>query len=338
MHDSDELELGIDPRKINETEERQFVLLLNLMRNRSGLSFRQLKNIMKDYYSNENSESDQKKLQRDIEELKEQGYTIKFFKTAFDSAESNVYKLEESKKQNFIKFSEDELRTLSFTILKNYEENPSYHLFTASQKIFSHNLQYFPEITEKNNKPDRDNSGVSEILYKIMTAIKNRSPIKIEYYKNNPDEVSVREIEPLQIIKRNAEDFYLIVFDRIKKEKRRFLIPKIKKVTDMNGEFIFNGKITDEDLNYHPLNFKVHEEETLTITCNPDGIDKLEKFLYPHAYSKENNRIILKTTNRSGLFGFIFKENDVVTAVDSVIFLNEFKDYINKIKGNYSSY
>ena len=73
MNNKEEIELGIDPKPINETEERQLSLLLNLIRNRQGLSFVQLRQIMKEYYSNSNLESDQKKLQRDIDELKENG-------------------------------------------------------------------------------------------------------------------------------------------------------------------------------------------------------------------------------------------------------------------------
>ena len=62
MNNKEEIELGIDPKPINETEERQLSLLLNLIRNRQGLSFVQLRQIMKEYYSNSNLESDQKKL------------------------------------------------------------------------------------------------------------------------------------------------------------------------------------------------------------------------------------------------------------------------------------
>ena len=52
-----------------------------------------------------------------------------------------------------------------------------------------------------------------------MTAIKNKTPLKIDYFKTNPKESYQREIEPLQIIKRNSEDFYLIVYKKKKKQK-----------------------------------------------------------------------------------------------------------------------
>ena len=67
-------------------------LFAQLDTNRQGLSFVQLRQIMKEYYSNSNLESDQKKLQRDIDELKENGFSIKFYKVSHDSMEYNVYK------------------------------------------------------------------------------------------------------------------------------------------------------------------------------------------------------------------------------------------------------
>lgn len=341
MKDKEDIQLGIDPKPINETEERQLSLLLNLIRNRQGLSFIQLRQIMKEYYSNSNIESDQKKLQRDIDELKENGFSIKFHKVSHESMEYNVYRMDDSQRDARIQMTDEELRKFSFLVLKKSEELASNELFTASQKIFSRDLQHFPSIKKKpsneNTVNEEEISEISENLYKIMTAIKNRTPLKIEYFKTNPKESHQREIEPLQIIKRNSEDFYLIVFDREKKEKRRFLIPKILKISEMSGEFLFNGKINENDLNYHALNFNVHEAESLEITCSPENSWKLEKFLYPHPFKKVVNTFLLTTTNRSALFSFILKENDCIESVNSEIFVRELQEFLSKIKNNYTN-
>ncbi|MBP9884997.1 MAG: WYL domain-containing protein [Leptospiraceae bacterium] len=339
MKEKDDLPLGIDPKPINETEERQLSLLLNLIRSRQGLSFLQIRQIMKEYYSNSNIESDQKKLQRDIDELKENGFSIKFYKVFHESMEYNVYKIDENKRDAHIQMSEEELRKFSYLILKKSEENLSNDLFTASQKIFSRNLQHFPSIKKKllgDQTVDKEESQISQILYKIMTAIKNKTPLKIEYFKTNPKESYLREIEPLQIIKRNSEDFYLIVFDREKKQKRRFLIPKILKIFELSGEFLFTGKIIPNDLNYHALNFSIHETEDLEIHCNEENAWKLEKFLYPHPFRKVGNTFLLTTTNRSSLFNFILKENDCIEKINSEVFIKELQDFLSKIKKNYS--
>lgn len=339
MKKKDDFQLGINPRPINETEERQLSLLLNLIRNRQGLSFLQIRQIMKEYYSNTNIESDQKKLQRDIDELKENGFSIKFYKIFHETMEYNVYKIDEAKKNARIEMSEEELKQFSFLVLKKSEENLSNDLFTASQKIFSRNLQHFPGIKKKTGNDaniEKGESQISQVLYKIMTAIKNRTPLRIEYFKTNSRESYLRDIEPLQIIKRNSEDFYLIVYDREKKQKRRFLIPKILKAFEISGEFLFAGKITENDLNYHVLNFSVHDPETLEITCNPENSWKLEKYLYPHPFKKIGDTFLFKTTNRSGLFNFIIKENDCIEKINSKDFIRELQEFINRIKYKYS--
>lgn len=341
MKDKDDIDLGIEPKPINETEERQLSLLLNLIRNRQGLSFVQIRQIMKEYYSNPNTESDQKKLQRDIDELKENGFAIKFYKVSHVSMEYNVYKMDEAQRDARIQMSEEELRKFSFLILKKSEEGVSNDLFTAAQKIFSRNLHYFPNIKKKINSENPsskdDDFGVSQNLYKIMTAIKNKTPLKIEYFKTNSLESYTRDIEPLQIIKRNSEDFYLIVFDREKKQKRRFLIPKILKISDLSGEFLFNGKVNSDDLNYHALNFNVHDSEDFEITCYPESSWKFENFLYPHPFRKVNHTFLFTTKNRSALFNFILKENDCIKQINSEVFIVEFKEFLENLKSNYSA-
>ena len=340
MKDKEDIELGIDPKPINETEERQLSLLLNLIRNRQGLSFVQLRQIMKEYYSNSNLESDQKKLQRDIDELKENGFSIKFYKVSHDSMEYNVYKMDDSQRDARIQMTEEELRKFSYLVLKKSEEGASNELFTASQKIFSRNLQHFPVLKKRNPTEGiaeaDDNNEISQILYKIMSAIKNKTPLRIDYFKNNPKDSSQREVEPLQIIKRNSEDFYLIVYDREKKQKRRFLIPKILKISEMSGEFLFNGKVNENDLNYHALNFNIHEAESLEITCSLENSWKLEKFLYPHPFKKVGDTFLLTTTNRSALFNFILKEKDCIEKVNSEIFVRQLQDFLDSIKEKYS--
>jgi predicted DNA-binding transcriptional regulator YafY len=340
MNDKEDIELGIDPKPINETEERQLSLLLNLIRNRQGLSFVQLRQIMKEYYSNSNLESDQKKLQRDIDELKENGFSIKFYKVSHESMEYNVYKMDDSQRDARIQMTEEELRKFSYLVLKKSEEGASNELFTASQKIFSRNLQHFPVLKKRNPTEGiaeaDDNNEISQILYKIMSAIKNKTPLRIDYFKNNPKDSSQREVEPLQIIKRNSEDFYLIVYDREKKQKRRFLIPKILKISEMSGEFLFNGKVNENDLNYHALNFNIHEAESLEITCSLENSWKLEKFLYPHPFKKVGDTFLLSTTNRSALFNFILKEKDCIEKVNSEIFVRQLQVFLAGIKEKYS--
>ena len=106
------------------------------------------------------------------------------------------------------------------------------------------------------------------------------------------------------------------------------MIPKILKISDLSGEFLFTGKIEKNDLNYHALNFAIHESESLEITCNSESAWKLEKFLHPHPFKKVGNIFLLSTTNRSALFNFILRENDCIEKINSEAFTREFKEFL----------
>ncbi len=89
-------------------------------------------------------------------------------------------------------------------------------------------------------------------------------------------------------------------------------------------------------MNYHALNFNIHEPESLEITCSVESAWKLEKFLYPHPFKKVGDTFLLTTTNRSALFNFILKEKDCIEKVNSEIFVRELQDFLGSIKEKYS--
>ncbi len=333
MKKSEDLDLGINPRPINETEARQLALVLNLLKHKSGLNFSKIRSLMPDYYSNENSESDQKKLQRDIDDLKKLGFSVGLEKQA-ESGDLNVYKISTPVEEKTIHFSKEELNHLSFSIIENFEEFFSLELFTACQKIFHQNMDLFPFSGHKLSSKEREDKNSNE-FFTIVNAIKNKTPLKIQYYRTIPSEKEEKEIDPIHIIKRNSRDFYLIAFDRKKKEKRRYLIPKILKVQEIAAEFMRDYKITSEDLNYHALHFAVHDSVELNCVCDPSFMWKLENFLYPHPFEKKENSIQFQTTNQSALFSFLWKEPNVVIGVNSQSFLNEYEKFIDKLKNEY---
>ena len=174
-----------------------------------------------------------------------------------------------------------------------------------------------------------------DVLPKLIKAVKDKNPIKIQYYKNLPNNFEYRELEPYRLIKRNSVDSYLMAYDRNKNAIRKFLVPKIIKVTELSGSFISNVKIDEGLENYHALNFTVHEEETIDLFCEANTIWKLEKYLYPHPFKKEENHIKLKTTNRAALFQFMHLENGVIQKTNSPELQKGFCEYIDKIKSNY---
>lgn len=323
---------------INEKERRTLELLFNLLRFQNGLSLDKIRKLMPAHYNNENLESDQKKLRRDIKLLASEGFTIKFYADNY-IGEKNIYKLLKSPLDKEIKFTPRELETLSIILTSEMKYNYSDELLFACQKIFHKNLEYFPDTREIQVVAQRreEMQKEQEIFFSLLHAVRDRKPIKISYYKQLPEDTEEREIDPMVILRRNSMDFYLIAFDRIKKAKRRFIIPKILRITELEGDFLKSDSIiTKDDYNFHALAFNVHPPEILELSCEKSLIWKLKNFLSPHPYQEKNDVISLTTTNRSALFSFLLKECDVVQSINSRVFLDEFVEYLSNMKKSYS--
>jgi predicted DNA-binding transcriptional regulator YafY len=326
--------------KITSKERRTLELLFNLLKYNNGISFEKIRRLMPEHYSNETLESDQRKLRRDIDVLESQGITIKFYADNY-SGEKNIYKLINSPLGQEIKFSEKELVTLSILVAREMEVNYSEDLLIACQKIFQKNLQYYPKVKKNSESEpgDDEKSEENKIFLALLKAVKDKKPIKILYYKDTPEDKKERTIDPLLILKRNSTDFYLLGYDHEKKSKRRFIIPKILKITEVEGDAIKNTSyITEEDLNHHSLAFKIHDPLKISLECERKFIWKIINFLNPHPYQINGSTIILTTTNYSSLYPFIIKENDVILSTDSLEFNNGLVDYINDFKKLYSIY
>lgn len=334
----EDIELEINPKPINETESRQLALLLNLLKNRNGLNFKKIRKLMSEFYHNENIESDYKKLHRDIDALRDLGFNIRLLKSFLvnEMSDSYIYKLDSSLDDTKIAFTNEELLQISYSIVSQYDNFQSFHLITAAQKLFSTDLDIFPNLFQYVDKAkNKETLSQDDVLSKLVKAVKDKNPLKIQYYKNLPNKFEYREIEPYRLLKRNSVDSYLLAFDRKRNAIRKFLVPKILKVTELNGNFVSNVKINENLENYHPLNFGIHEKETIVLQCEPNSIWKFEKFLYPHPFQKKENTIELTTTNRFALYQFMHLENGVIVKTNSKNLIRGFMDYISKIKSYY---
>jgi predicted DNA-binding transcriptional regulator YafY len=330
MAEEPDIDLGINPKKINETEARQLALVLNLLRNPGGLNFKRIRNLMADFYQNPVEESDQKKLHRDIEELSNLGFSIKFYRVSESS--DNLYKIDIPVEEKKLQFSKDELATLSVTILSSGPEEFSNELYTACQKIFHQNMHLFPFQSSKPQKSAKElDPSSNQCFLQILKAIKTTTPLKITYFKNTPEDKTDKEIDPIHITKRNHNDFYLIAYDRQKKEKRRYLIPKILKVQELGGEYILSHKIQKEDLNYHALNFRITDNTTIKLKTEPRLNWKLENYLHPHPFEKIENTYIIQTSNPRAIFGFLWKEPNVVKEILPEKLFHEFLQYLESM-------
>ncbi len=340
----EKIELGIDPKPVNETESRQIELILNFLKYNRGLSFKKIRLIMPHFYGNENQVSDEKKLQRDVEELKELGFSIKYYKSHLENSSNlgNVYKLESDSLNSEILFSADELRVLSEVILDRAESGNSEYLFSIAQKIFSRNLNYFPRTIkpkygEESDRIETSESAREEIFIKLIQAIKDKTPLKIWYKKHSGAENEIREIEPVELVKKGVTDYYIIAYDREKREFRKFILPKVEKIAEVSGIFIHSRKPTKEERNFHPLGYKVHDPLNLDLVIGMDDSWKLKDFLSDYPYTEEKNRISLSTTNLDALCDFLYSSPEISVQTDSKKLVSSLEQYVSEIKENYMS-
>ncbi len=327
MEEIENIDLGINPSKINPTEERLAALVLTLKKHPTGLSSSKIKELLPRFYdSNLAEDSFLKKLQRDIDALQELGFVIQ---TLGKEGQKKIYKLETPIEVSKVQFTREELGILSIVFSQESLEELEYNLYTAFQKIFHKNMNYFPfQVKLKDLQQTEENK---KILEQILLAIRNKIPLKITYYKNFIEEKVEKEIDPIHITKRNHIDSYLIAYDRKEKQRKRFHLSKILKCQEISSVFLFNYSISEDDKNYHALNFKIHEPIEITLKVNPQNEWKLKIFLEPHPFIKKGNEYVLKVTNLPAMFSFIWRYEDVVLEMSPESLYMEYKKYLQKI-------
>ncbi|TGM59062.1 helix-turn-helix transcriptional regulator [Leptospira vanthielii] len=288
----------IEVKKMNETEVRLFALLFNLLREPRGISFQKFRNIMPRFYKNEDTESDRKKLYRDLNQLKSLGFNIKVAQFGYQSEDFFPYYLEKESIDRTLKFTKEELEYLSRVL---FSTEPTQEGFSLSQKLFSYHLDLIPKFA----KQPMEESISEEILdsshtEKILQAIKDKRALTIQYGYD----VKERTIEPYRLVRKNTTDFYLLAYDRGKKSLRRFILPKIIVKKESKEEFQSNLKITNQDLNFHPLLLTKHPEVEIPFQIHPDFEDRWKLYLEGASFEKVGDEYRVRTTNQNALFQF----------------------------------
>ncbi|MBM9549011.1 WYL domain-containing protein [Leptospira sp. 201903074] len=288
----------IEVKKMNETEVRLFALLFNLLREPKGISFQKFRNIMPRFYKNEDRESDRKKLYRDLNQLKNLGFNIKVAQFGYQSEDYFPYYLEKESIDRTLKFTKEELEYLSQVL---FAQEPTFEGLSLSQKLFSHHLDLIPKFAKQPKEeavseeiPDTANTE------KILQAIKDKRALTIQY----GFDANERIIEPYRLVRKNTTDFYLLAYDRGKKSLRRFILPKITVKKESKEEFQSNLKITNQDLNFHPLLLTKHPEIEIPFQINPDYEDRWKLFLEGASFEKASDEYRVRTTNQNALFQF----------------------------------
>jgi len=313
-----------DIKEDKKNTQRQLTLLLNLEKSHS-LDFQEIREkIMPADYCSENPDSDRKKLKRDIEILRSAGLNIRYNSA---QAKYTLVNLPDHK----IRFTTDELRQLSLSIGNADTSDPA-TLTSLARKIFAYDMKYFPEIRPAGIKTEEKK--VNRILGSIIEAVKNRTPLRIKYARNLPDSSEKREIDPYKIVKKSSEDFYLIAWDRAKREYRRFMIPKITETVSLPDDFLGAAKLTEEAESLHPLNLSIHDAEEIELAVARPQMWKMENFLSGHPYRKNGDIFSFRSANTEALFSFMARNPDMVTKCP-VPLGKKFAEYIKEITAAY---
>lgn len=323
---TEEIDLGIDPFPINETESRLITLLLTLLKHPTGLPYKTIRLFMKNFYNNENIDSDQKKLHRDMEELVLLGFPAHYQK------ESNTYHVQFRTEELKLKFSSQELKSISNAIINQIpEEEITRDAFSLSQKIFGNNWNLYPNWTKNLPPKEAVNSELDQIIETLLFCLKTKVPIKITYERKY-GKPEFKELEPIQLIKKNSNDFYLYAYDRAKEECRNFLIPCIKKITKLESSFRKDHKPLATIENLHPLLLPKNDPISILVSINEEHILLWENFINGLQFTFLNGQYRLTITNTSALYTFFLKHNASIQAIEPESVRNGYTDFLNKIQ------
>lgn len=333
----DEEDFPIPVKEAGKTESRLSALLFNLLGHHSPLSFTKIRSLLPDHYQNlENPDSDRKKLSRDVEELGELGFLVR--------STQEGYVLDRNVSNRELKLEKEELQALAETILKSYQESPSLELYSLSQKLFEGKLDVYPEL-EMDLKTQKTLSQAAtseseELLKKLLESLKTKSPVQFLYYKTFPEETYRVEVDPIRLIRKNSEDYYLLAYDRKKKERRRFIIPKMSRVETIAENSLYQPqgqkRENSQDWVLHPTLFQVHDPIEVELVCDPEFSYKVRNSISEIPYEEfSRDSFRFKITNQEGLFPLLFEARDSIRKILPESLALAFRKNVEEILSNY---
>ncbi|MDV6235552.1 WYL domain-containing protein [Leptospira ellisii] len=339
-NEDDDEEFPLPVKEAGKAESRLSALLFNLLNHHSPLSFSKIRSLLPDHYQNaENPDSDRKKLSRDVEELGELGFLVR--------STQEGYVLDRNVSNRELKLEKEELQILAETILRSYQESPSLELYSLSQKIFEGKLDVYPELemdlkTQKSLSQTEDEPS-EEILKKLLESLKTKSPVQFLYYKTFPEETYRVEADPIRLIRRNSEDYYLLGYDRKKRERRRFVIPKITKLESIAENSLYQPlgqkKEISRDWILHPALFQVHDPIEVELICDPEFSYKVRNSISQIPYEEyERDSFRFTVTNREGLFPLFLEARDTIRKILPESVASAFRKELETIADNYRKF
>lgn len=317
----EDIDLGINPNQLNETESRLITLLFTLLKFQHGLSLEQIRSYMPDHYNNENLDSDQKKLQRDMDALNDLGFSAIFDKSTL------VYRIKLDTPESKLKFNESELKSISLALInQNKDGEYARSIYSLAQKIFGSNWNLYPFFPGEKTQ-SKDDRQDNETIDSILHAIKSKIALRITYERQYgiPKE---KDIDPIQILRKNSTDLYLYAFDRKKREYRYYLLPCITKIFKLDTPFLLEHRIRPEDRPNHPLEFPNHNPVTVRIRSGETGRNALAHFLDRITIAENEDWIEFSTTNAQALFPILIRWKTYIEEIQPDSIRDQYKKFL----------
>ena len=205
-------------------------------------------------------------------------------------------------------------------------------LLSLSQKIFSKNLELYPKGIKFRRQKTSDADEETDGLSKIIQALKDKRALVINYGRDKKDRI----IEPYRLVRKNSDDFYLLAYDRSKKDLRRFILPRLTVKKELREDFLSQKKITANDLNFHPLAFTKGEATILKLEISPLYIESFQNFLQEFSFHQEDRFFTLTTSNPEALYPFFLKSPNALGDGSSESFRLGYKKFLHSINEMYT--
>ncbi len=319
-----DIDLGINPSAINDTESRQITLLLTMLKHPEGLSFDEIRSLMPEFYNNPNSDSDQRKIRRDFANLNELG-----FNACYNSYQ-NKYTISVDSAESKLKFSEDELYEISLSLIQSDASGEfSPEVYSLSQKIFGSNWSLYP-FFPNSKKELEPRESPNPILDTLLHAIKSKQAISIRYERNygKPED---KEIDPIQIFRRNSVDFYLYAWDRQSEDYKTYVIPCIRECSRLDKPHKqFHPPVQNFNLT-NPFLFGKADPMEIRIGIDEKVSDLFLANLKDCESDWVDSKIRITLINPEPLFPLLFRFSRYLYTIEPEELRLEFQKFLRKV-------
>ena len=231
---------------MNESKiERQLNLFFLLLNSNRPITRQEIKNKILDYKNNESEKAFERMFERDKDDLRKNGISIKTINlnSLFEDEVGYLLDKEAFLTKN-INFNEEEKIILRFALSMWNDNEISSSAENIFKKMGVSNINFDELLNFKLS------SKLFDLQQKILKAIISKNEISILYISAHQDAPQWRYLQPIKVLNK-SRDLLLVAFDTKDKKLKSFKITNIIDFQLSNKTF---GKIQEIDLSFEPLN------------------------------------------------------------------------------------